>query len=41
MEFLKKLLTQGKEIFSKLSTVKKIIMGSVVGVIIIAFIVLF
>ncbi|MBN1500872.1 MAG: flagellar M-ring protein FliF [Spirochaetes bacterium] len=41
MEFLKKLLTQGTEIFSKLSTTKKIIMSAIIGVIVIAFIVLF
>ena len=41
MEFLKKLLEQAKEIWGKLDTQKKIIIGSIGGVILIAFVVLF
>jgi flagellar M-ring protein FliF len=40
-EFLKKTFNQMKEIFNKLDTTKKIIVGVVTGVIVIAFIVLF
>ncbi|OHD71117.1 MAG: flagellar M-ring protein FliF [Spirochaetes bacterium RBG_16_49_21] len=41
LEFLKKLFNQLKEIFDKLDTTKKIIIGAVTGVVVIAFIVLF
>jgi flagellar M-ring protein FliF len=41
MDFLKKLLERGKELYAKLDTTKKIIIGSIAGVIVIAFIVLF
>ncbi len=41
IEFLKKLYEQIKDIFVKLDTTKKIIVGVVVGVVIISFIVLF
>jgi flagellar M-ring protein FliF len=41
IEFLKKLYEQIKDIFVKLDTTKKIIIGVVVGVVIISFIVLF
>ncbi|MGL4370337.1 MAG: flagellar basal-body MS-ring/collar protein FliF, partial [Spirochaetota bacterium] len=41
MDFLKKLLAQGKEIYGKLDTTKKIIIGSIAGVVVIAFVVLF
>lgn len=41
IEFLKKLYEQVKEIFVKLDTTKKIIIGVVVGVVIVSFIVLF
>ncbi len=41
MEFLNGLFTQVKDIFSKLSTTKKIIIGSVAGVLLISFVVLF
>lgn len=40
MEFLKKFLNQGKEIFSKLDRTKKIIIGVVTGVVVVAFAVL-
>ncbi len=40
-EFLQRILNQAKEIFNKLDTTKKIIIGSVSGVVIVAFIVLF
>ncbi len=40
-EFFKKLISQFRDIYSKLDTTKKIIIGSVVGVVLIAFIVLF
>jgi flagellar M-ring protein FliF len=41
MDFLKKLFERGKEIYSKLDTTKKIIIGSIAGVVLIAFVVLF
>ena len=41
VEFFKKLLDQAKELFAKLDTTKKIIIGSVFGVVVVAFIVLF
>jgi flagellar M-ring protein FliF len=41
MDFIKKLIEQGKAILSKLNTTQKIIVGSVAGAIIVAFIVLF
>ena len=41
MEFLKKLLEQAKSIYGKLDTTKKIIIGSIAGVVVIAFVVLF
>ncbi|HOT44105.1 MAG TPA: flagellar basal-body MS-ring/collar protein FliF [Spirochaetota bacterium] len=41
MEFLKKLLGQMKEVFGKLDRTKKIIIGVVTGVVVVAFIVLF
>ncbi|MBP7738554.1 MAG: flagellar M-ring protein FliF [Spirochaetes bacterium] len=41
MEFLKKLFGQMKEIFNKLDRTKKIIIGVVTGVVVVAFIVLF
>ncbi len=41
LEFLKKLFEQVKEIFGKLDTTKKIIIGVVVGVVVVAFIALF
>jgi flagellar M-ring protein FliF len=41
IEFLKKLYEQVKEIFLKLDTTKKIIIGVVVGVVLVSFIVLF
>ncbi len=41
MEFLKKLFGQMKEVFGKLDRTKKIIIGVVTGVVVIAFIVLF
>lgn len=40
-EFFTKILNQLKEIFNKLDTTKKIIIGAVVGVVVVAFIVLF
>jgi flagellar M-ring protein FliF len=40
-EFLKKLFSQIKEVFNKLDATKKIIIGSVIGVVLISFIVLF
>ena len=41
MEFLKKLFGQMKEVFGKLDRTKKIIIGVVTGVVVVAFIVLF
>lgn len=41
MEYLKKLLEQGKAILAKLNTTQKIIAGSIAGVLFVAFIVLF
>jgi len=41
VEFLKKLLGQMKEVFGKLDRTKKIIIGVVTGVVVVAFIVLF
>lgn len=41
MEFLKKLFGQIKEVFNKLDRTKKIIIGVVTGVVVVAFIVLF
>jgi len=41
MDFLKKLLEQFKSIYAKLNTTQKIISGSVAGIIVVAFIVLF
>lgn len=40
-EFFVKLFNQAKEIFNKLDTTKKIIIGAVLGVVVVAFIVLF
>jgi len=40
-EFFVKLFNQAKEIFNKLDTTKKIIVGAVLGVVVVAFIVLF
>jgi flagellar M-ring protein FliF len=40
-ELLKKLFNQFKEVFKKLDTTKKIIIGSVLGVVLISFVVLF
>jgi flagellar M-ring protein FliF len=40
MEYFKKLLEQGKEIFSKLSLTKKIIIGGIGGVLVVAFVVM-
>ena len=41
MEFLRNLLTQLKDIYGKLDTTKRIVIGVVLGVVVIAFIVLF
>ncbi|HEY1405517.1 MAG TPA: flagellar basal-body MS-ring/collar protein FliF [Spirochaetota bacterium] len=41
MEFLKRLLEQGKALYARLNTTQKIIAGSIAGVIFVAFIVLF
>ena len=41
LEFLKKLFDQMKDIFGKLDRTKKIIIGVVTGVVVVAFIVLF
>ncbi|MBN2038649.1 MAG: flagellar M-ring protein FliF [Spirochaetes bacterium] len=40
-ELLKKLLNQLKEVFSKLDTTKKIVIGVVLGIVVISFVVLF
>lgn len=41
MEFLKKLLANAREIYGKMNTTQKIVSGSIAGMILIAFIVLF
>lgn len=41
MDFLKQLFERAKDIYSKLDTTKKIIIGSIAGVVVVAFIVLF
>lgn len=40
-EFFSKLLEQGKEVFGKLDSTKKIIIGGVLGVVVVSFVVLF
>ncbi len=41
MDYLKKLFEQAKEIYGRLDTTKKIIIGSILGVVVVAFIILF